>query len=58
MKTVIIVTPDYATAAEYAARLPKRDWLWLPDAHGAVAYLERIEREHDVALDPFWVFPA
>lgn len=58
MKTVIVVTPDYDTAKEYAERLPNRPWLWVPDAHGAVNYLERIERENGIALDPFWVFPT
>ena len=57
MKTVIIVTPDYATAAEYAAKLD-RDWLWIPDRFEAVNYLERLNRECDIAIDPFWVVPA
>jgi hypothetical protein len=53
-KTVIVIHPDYAAAKDYAARLT-RDWCWAPDPHAAANWLERIETDYGVAIDPFWV---
>ncbi len=48
---------DYRWRPGFWARA-HTDWLWIPDRFEAVNYLERLNRECDIAIDPFWVFPT